>query len=389
MRIAVNGCGIAGPALAWWLRRHGMTPVIFEQAPALRRGGYVIDFWGSGYAVAERMGLIPDLLAEGYVMQRLRSVTRTGRTSSSVDASLFGKITGGRYMSLERSALSARLVSACDGIEIRYGQPITGIAQDVEGVTVRSAAGEERFDLAIGADGLHSALRGMVFGPQETFEKRLGYGVAAFTLPGYRPREDLAYVQHTQPGRQVSRVALRGDLTLILVIFAAHFLESWPKGLAEEKAALARVCDGMGWEVPAILKALDKVDEVYFDRVSQIRMDHWAEGRVALLGDAAACPSLLAGEGSGLAMTSAYVLAGELKRAGGDHGAAFAAWQARMADYTRGKQDMALRFAGFFAPKNRLTLILRDAMLLLTRVPGLARPLLGSGLTRSMELPDY
>lgn len=389
LRVAIAGCGIAGPTLAWWLREHGFAPVLFERSPELRQGGYVIDFWGSGYDVAERMGLIGGLQDVGYVMERLIPVTRTGRAVTTINPGVINEVAGGRYLSLQRSALSAQIFAACEGIETRFGAPVTGVTQDAEGVTVGTPEGSERFDLLIGADGLHSAVRGAVFGPQESFERPMGLGVAAFTLKGYRPRDELAFVQHTQPGRQVSRVALRDDVTLVLAIFEERFLDGWPKGLAEEKAAVRRACEGLEWEVPQMMAGLDGVDEVYFDRVSQVRMGRWHSGRVALLGDAGACPSLLAGEGSGLAMTSAYVLAGELKKAGGDHARAFAAWQERLHTFVTGKQDSALRFAGFFAPKSRLTLILRDAMLMLTKVPGLARPLLGAGISDKLPLSDY
>jgi 2-polyprenyl-6-methoxyphenol hydroxylase-like FAD-dependent oxidoreductase len=390
VKVAINGCGVAGPALAWWLRRYGHEPVLFELAPALRTGGYLVDFWGTGYDVAEKMGLLPGLQQDGYIMQHLRTVTARGRTTSSVNVETFRELTGGRYLSIARSALSRRTFEACDGVEARFGTHVVGLEDRADKVAVRLSDGsEEDFDLLIGADGLHSEVRALAFGPQADFERHLGFHVAACVLPGYRPRDELTYVSHTLPGRQMSRVALRDDRTLFLFVFATRLLGGRPEGTAAQKTALRRVYDDMRWEAPAILARLDEVEDLYFDRVSQIRMPDWCRGRVALLGDAAACVSLLAGEGTGLALAEAYVLAGELHRAAGDHGAAFAAYQRRLQAHLAKKQAAALKFAGFFAPRNWLTLVGRDVLMNLISIPFLARPLLRGSFTADFDLPAY
>ena len=168
-------------------------------------------------------------------------------------------------------------------------------------------------------------MRELTFGAQEQFENHIGFYIAAFILDGYEHRDELAYISHTKPGRQIARVSLRGDQTLFLFTFTKDFLSQQPIGEDEEKAGLREIYNDMGWEADAILSRMNEVGDVYFDRVSQIRMPEWTKGRVALLGDAAACASLLAGEGTGLAMTEAYVLAGELHKAAGDHQKAFKA----------------------------------------------------------------
>ncbi|BCI91284.1 hypothetical protein NIIDMKKI_64900 [Mycobacterium kansasii] len=182
------------------------------------------------------------------------------------------------------------------------------------------------FDLVIGADGLHSKVRGLVFGPERNYEHYLGCKVAAWVVDGYRPRDELSYVTYNIPGRQVGRFALRGGRTMFLFIFRA---EHDSVGVTP-KDQLRNEFGGAGWECREILATLDDVDDLYFDVVSQIRMDSWSRDRVLLIGDAAGCISLLGGEGTGLAMTEAYVLAGELERAGGDHRRAFEAYEARL-----------------------------------------------------------
>jgi 2-polyprenyl-6-methoxyphenol hydroxylase-like FAD-dependent oxidoreductase len=144
-----------------------------------------------------------------------------------------------------------------------------------------------------------------------------------------------------------------------------------------------------GWECPAILDALDASHDLYFDRVSQIRMESWSKGRVTLVGDAASCVSLLAGQGSALAMVAAYILAGELFRAGGDYGAAFARYQKLFGPFVAGKQKAALRFAGLFAPESKTALFLRDRIFDLMRVPLVADWAMGRDLMDKLTLPEY
>jgi 2-polyprenyl-6-methoxyphenol hydroxylase-like FAD-dependent oxidoreductase len=390
MRIAINGCGIAGPTLAWWLRHYGFAPVIFERAPALRTGGYAVDFWGSGYRVAERMGILPALKTDGYVVERLKSVSSSGRTIASFRAGAIVEAAGGEYLTIARSDLSRRIFDACAGIEVHFGRSIEAVEYEPHGVAVSLSDGAgDRFDLVIGADGLHSRVRGLAFGPQAQCERSLGLHVAAVVLDGYRPRDELAYIQFTRPGRQISRLSLREDKTLFLFVFADRLLRDEPHDETAQKTALRRIFGGMGWETDTILARLGDVEDIYFDRASQIELQHWSKGRVALVGDAAACPSLLAGEGSGLGMTEAYVLAGELARAGGDHRTAFAAYEAKLKDYVAGKQAAARRFKGFFAPKSWFGLALREIAINLAGIPILTNPLIGAGLSDQIALPEY
>lgn len=358
IKIAINGTGVAGPTLAWWLRRYGHQPVLFEKAPTLRTSGYVIDFWGVGYDVAEKMGLLPALYDQGYIFRSLRMVDRLGRTVASLDVSGFRALINDRFLSIAHGDIASTIYQACEGVDSRFGNSIVGIRQRSEGVIVQASDGtEEEFDLVVGADGLHSSIRSLVFGCDYQFEKPMGFYVAAFALPHYEHRDELIYVSHTIPLRQVVRVALRDDYTLFLFILRAELLASQPATASEQKAALHGIFGSMEWEVPQIMARMDEVEEMYFDRVSQIHMDRWANGRVALVGDAAACVSLLAGEGTGLAMTEAYVLAGELHRARGDYTMAFQKYEKKLRSFLARKQNAAVGFASFFAPRNSLGLL--------------------------------
>ena len=388
--VLISGLGIAGPTLAYWLLRYGFRPTLVERAPQLRTGGYVIDFWGLGYDVAERMGLLPGLAARGYQIRELRFVDALGRRVGGFDVDVFRSLTEGRYVSLPRGDLARLIYQTIDGrCETLFGDTVTSIAQSDDGVRVAFARAPQRqFDLVVGADGLHSVVRELVFGAQQQFEKYLGYTAAAFETEGYRPRDENVYVCYAEPGRQVGRFAMRGDRTMFLFVFAtADLIDA--NELAAQKRAVHAAFGGSGWECPRILAALDRCDEVYFDRVSQIHMPAWSRGRVALVGDAAFCPSLLAGQGSALAMLAAYVLAGELKANADDPGRAFANYEQRLRSFIAEKQNGAARFARSLAPKTRLGLVFRNQITKLFGIPGLARLAMGPSLLDRLDLPDY
>jgi 2-polyprenyl-6-methoxyphenol hydroxylase-like FAD-dependent oxidoreductase len=389
MNILISGAGIAGPTLAYWLKRYGFTPTLVEHAPTIRTGGYVVDFWGLGYDIAEKMGLTPQILRRGYQMQELRVVNRDGKRIAGFGTRVFAELTGGRFTTVGRSDL-ARLIfeQVENGCECIFGDSIAALQEDASGVDVTFArGGRRRFDLVIGADGLHSRVRDLAFGPEERFEKHLGYMVAAIEIPDYRPRDELVYVVYGLPGRQVARFALHDGRTLFLFVFAGAAEAG--RDLAAQKAILKQKFGDAGWECPQILAALDRCDEVYFDRVSQIRMDHWTRGRVALVGDAAFCISLIGGQGTAIAMTAAYVLAGELARARGDHRQAFHRYEQLLRPYLDGKQKAAERFAGAFVPKTPFGLWFRKMVMKAFAVPFVARATFGFDIVDQLTLPDY
>ncbi len=389
--ILISGVGIGGPTLAYWLRRYGFSPTLVEVAPALRTGGYVIDFWGLGYDIAERMGLLSEINRVGYHVREVRMVNDRGQRVSGFDTSIIQELTGGRFVSLARSDLSRLLFNKIESsIETIFGDKIVSIREEADGVRVKfELAGERGFDLVIGADGLHSTVRNLVFGPQGRFEKHLGYTVAAFEVRGYRPRDEDVYVIYDLPGRQVDRFALHDDRTLFLFIFVDNDdPPSDPHDIAAQKAIIRERFNDGGWECTKILAELDRASDLYFDRVSQIRMDCWSRGHVALIGDAAFCVSLLAGQGSALAMTSAYVLAGELARAHGRHDEAFSSYERLLRPYLATKQKGAERFASSFVPKTRWGLFMRNQILKAFRIPIVAR-LASRDIIDHLKLPDY
>jgi 2-polyprenyl-6-methoxyphenol hydroxylase-like FAD-dependent oxidoreductase len=338
------------------------------------------------------MGLIPRLQQAGYRLEEIRLVDVHGRRIGAISGKQFGSALAGRFFSILRGDLAKAIYAQIDGkSEMIFGDSVTEIAMEADEVQVAfESASPRSFDLVIGADGLHSAVREAVFGPEARFEKYLGYYTASFTAAGYPHRDDNAYISHTMPGRQVARYALRDGRTGFFFVFVQdHRLAIDHRDVKLQKAILDATFGDAGWECPAILEALEGADDLYFDAVSQIRMDEWWRGRVALIGDAAFSPSLLAGQGAAFAMASGYLLAGELERAEGDYRVAFANYQNAFKPFVTAKQHAAMRLGGWFAPKTRLGLLLRNKLTHVRALPLVSDLMTGRMIADRFELPEY
>jgi len=386
VRIAISGAGVAGPALAYWLHRTGHTPTLIEKAPAFRTGGYMIDFWGIGYQVTKRMGIENRVREAGYQIQSVRSVGAGGQIKAELSVDVMRDMIGNDFTSLPRGDLAAAIYAAIDDkVETIFGDSITGIDEHDDHVRLSfEQTAPREFDLVVGADGLHSNVRRLVFGPEENFEHYLGAKVAACVVDGYRPRDELTYVTYNVRDRQVARIALHDDRTMFLFVFRAEHDDAGVSPIGQLRDQFGDA----GWECPQILATLDNVDDLYFDVVSQIHMARWSRGRVLLIGDAAGCISLLGGEGTGLAITEAYVLAGELMRADGDYQRAFEAYERRLRPFIKTKQAGARRFLGFFATRTRFGLWFRNVAMRAMNFGPLANLFAGS-VRDDLELPEY
>jgi 2-polyprenyl-6-methoxyphenol hydroxylase-like FAD-dependent oxidoreductase len=267
------------------------------------------------------------------------------------------------------------------------GDTVRDLADDGERVQVAFESGVTRdFDLVIGADGLHSQVRRLIFGPDERFERYLGMVVAAIDVEQYPERDELVAMMHADVGFQAIRLSFRGDATLLL--FSLRYDGEVPTERAEQESLLRRKLGDRGWEVPQMLAAMSDAKNFYFDAVSQIRMPSWSTGRIALVGDAGACPSFLAGQGSALAMVEAYTLAAELARTS-DHREAFARYEERLMPLIRSKQDAARGLGVAFAPKNGFQLLLRNSAMKLMGLPKIGDIVMGRSFHDRVELPSF
>lgn len=390
--VLISGAGIAGPALAYWLLKFGFEPTIVERAPHFRDGGYMIDVWGTGYDLIERFGLSNALRGRTYQFDRLEFVDEDNQRVSGLGRDVMHRALGERFFSIPRGDLARAIFKDVEGrTETLYNTSIEQLRQDSEGVAVEFSNGQQRrFDLVVGADGLHSRVRELVYGTQRQFEKYLGYCAASFAVEGYPHRDEGAYVSYGLPGRQISRYAMRGGRTVFLLVFAADKPpDISPHDVEGQKTLLRETFGRDGWETPQILASLDAADDLYFDAVSQIRMPQWSHGRVGLVGDAAYCPSLLAGAGSAFAMLGAYVLAGELRKANGDAARALPAYEAKIRSWLTKQQDAAVGFAGSFVPKTSFGVWLRNRVVSLMNVPPLGSILARQMLGKPFAVPDY
>jgi len=390
-RVLISGAGIAGPSLAHWLLRYGFEPTLIERAPAFRAGGYMIDVWGTGYDILERYGLLETGRQRGYRFDRLKFVDVRGRERSRLGAEVFRAALGGRFFSIPRSELARTIYETIEGrVPLLYGTSIRTLHQDAGGIELELSTGEtHRFDLLVGADGLHSRVRELAFVADPLLERYLGYIAASFTTEGYPHRDEGVYVSYARPGRQVSRYAMRGGRSAFLFVFAEKDRERIPShdSLAQRTLVRSRF-SGDGWEVPEILARLETAEDFFLDAVSQIRMPRWTSGRVALVGDAAYSPSLLAGAGAAFAMLGAYVLAQALHAADGSFASAFAIYELKLRPFMRRQQAGAARFASSFTPGTELGLAVRDRVLQLMRIPAIGTWLARRMLGGSYPLPD-
>lgn len=391
-KILISGAGIAGPCLAYWLLKYGFEPVLVERAPAPRTGGYIVDFWGLGFDVAEKMGLVPALRYEGYTIDEIRIVDEQGEKTGGFSARAVQAVIGDRYVSILRSDLAKLIYNSLEGqVRTLFDDSVTALEQDEESVRVAFHHGPpERFDLVIGAGGLHSPVRSLVFGPEDRYDKYLGYYAASFSVEGYPLCDPHAYVSFAAPGRQVSRYSLRGDRTVFFFVFTKDTqLPISPHDTLTQKVILRDVFGRDKWECPAILEVLDNAEDLYFDAVSQIQMDTWVKNRIALVGDACFAPSLLAGQGSALAMAAGYILAGELNKADGDHYAGFHAYEQMLQPIMAKKQRAARSFARSFAPRTSFGIYLRNHITRLITRPLVVKLFMRGLLTDPLTLPVY
>ncbi|MFC9469721.1 FAD-dependent monooxygenase [Streptomyces coelicoflavus] len=349
--VLVSGASVAGPALAYWLNRHGYAVTVVEKARTIRSGGYPVDVRGPALDVVERMGLLPRLRDAHIDLRRLTFLHEDGSEVASLHPHAVTGGATGRDLEIRRGDLTDALYTAVrDDVEFLFDDSVDTLDQSGHGVDVTFRGGGSRtFDLVLGADGMHSRTRELLFGPEERFHRYLGHCFAVFTMPNTLGLSHETVMWNT-PGRTAALYAVGDDDEVHAFL---NFARPEPPYDAfgdprAQRRLVAEVFADAGWKVPDILRALDDADDVFFDAVSQIRMPRWSSGRVALLGDAAHAPSFLTGQGTSLALIGAYHLAGAL--ADGDHVAGFAAYERAARDLVTRTQDRVGEGGGTLFP---------------------------------------
>lgn len=390
-KILITGASVAGPTLAYWLARQGMLVTVVERAPEFRDGGQTIDVRGAGKLVAQRMGLESAIRAKTTHEDGIRFVDAQDRTQAAFGIGAFGGNGPVAELEILRGELAKLLIEhGRQLVDYRFGDSIAALEELPHGVKVRfEQGGEETFDLVIGAEGVGSHTRKLVFG-DEARRRSFNLYTAYFTI-ARAPGDGRQMRWFNAPGGLC--VCLRPDnlgTTRALLSFqeAPSGYEKLPP--AAQKQLLKEKFGGLGWETPRILAALDAAPDLYFDQISQVKMPRWSKGRIALVGDAAYCASPISGMGTSLGMCGAYVLAGELGRHA-DHAQAFAAYEKVMRPYVDQAQSVPLFAPRLASPHSRAGIAIGHALLRLANVP-LLKPLLASFLAPKADaiaLPDY
>jgi 2-polyprenyl-6-methoxyphenol hydroxylase-like FAD-dependent oxidoreductase len=344
--VLISGASVAGPTLAYWLLRRGFDVTVVEQAPQLRTGGHGVDFRGAQMELLRRMDLVDAVRAAQTAMGEQVVVDATGRPLVTLPAAFMSG-----EVEIQRGDLARILYKRTrDGAEYVFGDSIAGLAQDGGGVDVTfGRGGSRRFELVIGADGAHSGVRALAWGPEERLSTFLGYYQAGFSVPNHLGL-DHSGLLYNEPGLGVMISSGRdGSTAGVGLVFAAPELEYDRRDRNQIVRIVTDRFARAGWEVPRLLAELPTATDLWFDQFAQIHLDRWSQGRIALLGDAAwaAGPG---GGGTGLAMTGAYVLAAELAAADGDHAAAFARYEAALRKGATSGQKQARNAGPFLAP---------------------------------------
>ena len=364
--VLIAGASLAGPTLAYWLHRYGFAVTVVEKAHAPRGGGYPIDVRGTAIEVVRRMGILPRLQVAHIDTGRFTFLDADGDEVAALHPYAVAGSVEGQDLEVGRGDLTAALYETVrDDVEFVFDDSIDALDQHEGGVDVSFRSGGQRtFDVVVGADGMHSGTRKIVFGPEEQFHRYLGYGFAVFTMPNTLGLSRELMMWNT-PGRAAALYAT-GDADDDLHAFLNFHQPVQPLHVLPDPDAqrdlVARTYAGAGWEVPGIVKAMYQADHLFFDTAGQIRMPSWSSGRVAFVGDAAYAPSFLTGQGSSLALVGAYALARSLATHV-DPADAFAAYERDTREFVTMNQALVDKGGARLFPTTAEALERRNAML--------------------------
>jgi 2-polyprenyl-6-methoxyphenol hydroxylase-like FAD-dependent oxidoreductase len=345
MKVLISGASCAGLTLAYWLSRYGFSPTLVERAESIRTGGYKIDVRGSALGVLRRMGIFEEVAQAGTDMQGATVVDKTGKVIAQMSGNDFG-LREGDDLEILRGELCQILRRHAQEVPIIFGDTIKAIKMEPDGVQVAfEKANPQSFDLVIGADGLHSNVRRLVFGEEPLFAKNLGLYLCVFSVPNTLGL-DRWEMEYADLGKIVNIWSSRSCVDAKACFgFTAPDFAFVPGDFAAQAELLRRTYEGVQWQVPELLKAMDTTSDFYFDSATLICMDRWSKERVSLAGDAGYSASPMSGQGTSLALIGAYVLAGELYKARSDYKRAFSEYENKLRPFVKQNQLLAIKAA--------------------------------------------
>ena len=355
IKILVVGAGIAGPAICYWLKRFGFSPVLIEKGPAIRKGGQALDIRGVATHIAREMGIYERICDMRTRIECGRFVDVTGNILHEEHGEKFG-FRQDDEVEILRGDLVEILMKTIADVPCFFNQSITSMQQHDNNVTVNFNDGKvENYDMVIAADGIHSATRRMIFDKNEYQLINLGSYLSTFTIPNY------LNLNHMDLECEVNHklVSINSDndpkIARAGFMFRSQHVLKNIRDENEQKKFLCDTFQDFGWEVSTILKFMLESDDFYFDAITQVKMNNWTKGRIALLGDAGYCPSPLSGQGNNLALVGAYVLAGELKMANGNHIPAFARYNELLRPFVDVNQKFGVWVSESFLVENEVS----------------------------------
>lgn len=366
MRILVSGAGVAGLSAGIDLARAGHEIEIVERANHLRFNGSPIDVRGDAIGTARAMGIL-DAVHE-HRITLTEQTTFVDRSGAPVAALATQEINDSPDdIELPREDLMTILRQALPReVDLRFSESITRLVDDPDGVAVTFASGRQAvYDIVVGADGAHSAVRRLVFGPEQEFTEPLGVYVAIANAPDEAMAGDARIMEILNlPGR-LAGVGRYRDRALALFEFRSAPIDVDHRDLAAHQRILAEAFDGIDdWKVPQLIEAAMQDPELYFDAIALVRMPTWHRGRVVLIGDAAHCATPMSGRGTSLALLGAWTLAEELGRQGADLEAAFDAYERRQRPRAAAAQESAQGGADLLLPATWEAIEARNARML-------------------------
>lgn len=355
MKVLISGASIAGPVLAYWLSHRGFDVTVVERAQALRKtGGHAVDLFRPAMDISEQMGVLSRVEAHTTGTTSVTVHRHGGNRPITVDYRKLVAAMSDRHVEIMRDDLSQIYFDASrDHAEYIFDDEITSISCDGDVTFAKGAS--RRFDIVVGADGLHSGVRRLTFGSDSGHSRFLGAYLAVLSVPKSFAREgDL--LTYLGPGRMASIYTADhlDDARTVFLFRTTEPLEYDYRDADQQKMLLRNRFSGMNTEIDHWLSEIDGDGAFYFDAITQLELTSWSRGRVTLVGDAGYCPGPAVGGSTSLAVFGAYVLAGELARAGSDYAAGFAAYEQVMRDPVLRSRSFARTVAKGLVPSTPL-----------------------------------
>lgn len=355
IKILVVGAGIAGPAICYWLKRFGFSPVLIEKSNAIRKGGQALDIRGIATNLTREMGIYDQICDMRTKIECGRFVDSSGKVLHEEHGEKFG-FRQDDEVEILRGDLVEILMKTIPDVPCYFNQSIVYMQQNDDHIVVHFKDGKvEYYDMVIAADGIHSAIRSMAFDENEYQLINLGSYLCTFTIPNYLGLNHMELECEAKHKLVSINSDSNPDTAIVGFMFRSQQVLNDIRDENQQKQFLCDTFHDFGWEVQNILNLMPESNDFYFDAITQVKMNSWTKGRIALVGDAGYCASPLSGQGNNLALVGAYILAGELKKANGNYILAFNHYNALLRSFVEANQKFGSWVSKSFLVEDEVT----------------------------------